>query len=174
MKRLCAAVFTLLLSPALAAAGPAQSLMEKAKPAGPPDDTAYVFLDSMDGNSGMAAQAYLELPRAKPVDGRVTLWTATVPPSETVVDGAKGWLMLVRMGFDCQTRQHRWSGGVVLDATGEVIQTDAPGDWIDTEPESMIATALKVACGEQDPPAEVLVGVAGLRADAAKRYRRRG
>ncbi len=172
MIRFFAAIAVAVMLPALALAAPsAGDFMEKATPSGgPPDDTVFVFLSTMGGDDA-PAQAYIELPRTQPVDGLITVWTATVPPADKPVAGYLGWIMLERMSFDCVKHLHRWSGGIVLDGQGRVVVSDGQKDWEVVEPKSVNDDALKLACGRSDPPDELVMGVAAVRADAAKRYR---
>lgn len=159
------------LIPGLArAAPPAGDLMEKPKPSGgPPADTVFIFVNTMGPDDDLA-QGYIERPKAPPVDGRITLWTATVPPADKPVAGHKGFIMLERMSFDCERRMNRWSGGVILDSEDRLLETDEQHDWKAVGPGSVNENALKLACGEVPPPAETVTGVPAVRADAERRF----
>lgn len=170
LPRPAALILLTLLTPALAGPASAGDYMEKATPSGgPPADTAFVFVNTM-GDGDNIAQGYLERPSAAPVDGVITLWTATVPPADQPVAGHRGFIMLERMSFDCVKRMNRWSGGVILDGDDKLLSVDEPDDWQAVAPKSVNENALKVACGETPPSAETLTGVPAVRADAERRY----
>lgn len=167
MIRLLALLAALVLLPGLAARAADTAPTPAGALAGLPMDSDFVFMSRVKGE--FPAQSYLELPKAGPVDGRITLWTASVLPADQSVGGHVGFLMLRPNSFDCDKRLHRWESSVVLDTDNAIIDRPTASGWQAVESRSITEYALKLACGEAAPSGERLAGLAGVRADAARR-----